>query len=45
MTYHWPFEKPDLMLQRALDIALSYLDTTGQASIFRPRNRMRPANT
>lgn len=31
MAYHWPFENPDPMLQRALDIALDYLEATGRA--------------
>jgi hypothetical protein len=32
MAYPWPFEQPDPVLQKALDIALDYLETTGQVS-------------
>jgi hypothetical protein len=32
MAEPWPFERPDPVLQRALNIALDYLEATGQAS-------------
>jgi hypothetical protein len=28
IPYAWPFEKPDPVLQRSLDIALNYLEVT-----------------
>jgi hypothetical protein len=34
MSYPWPFEQPDPVLQRALEIAVNYLDSTKQAYPF-----------
>jgi hypothetical protein len=31
MSYPWPIEHADVTLQEALDIALDYLEVTGQA--------------
>jgi hypothetical protein len=31
MSYHWPLPHPDPVLDDALDIALDYLEATGQA--------------
>ena len=36
MPYPWPLEKPDVALQEALDIALDYLEFTGQAYPWKP---------
>ena len=33
MTYAWPLPDPNPVLQEALDIALDYLEATGQAKI------------
>jgi hypothetical protein len=32
MAYPWPFEQPDPRLQKSLDIALGYLESTTQNS-------------
>jgi hypothetical protein len=34
MPYPWPIEHTDVKLQEALDIALDYLEFTGQANPF-----------
>lgn len=31
MSYNWPLPRPDPVLDEALDIALDYLEATGQA--------------
>jgi len=33
MKYHWPLPYPDPLLDEAADIALDYLEATGQAKI------------
>jgi hypothetical protein len=33
MKYHWPIPNPDPVLDEAVDIALDYLEATGQAKI------------
>jgi hypothetical protein len=33
MSYHWPLPHPDPVLNEALDIALDYLEATGQVKV------------
>ena len=40
MPYLWPLANPDLVLDDALDIALDYLEFTGQAFPFSETQRL-----
>jgi hypothetical protein len=40
MPYPWPLNNPDVALQDALDIALDYLEFTGQAYPFSETERL-----
>lgn len=40
MPYPWPLDNPDVALQDALDIALDYLEFTGQAYPFSETERL-----
>ena len=39
MSYSWPLAETDLVLEEALDIALDYLERTGQAFPFSETQR------
>jgi hypothetical protein len=39
MSYPWPLAETDLVLEEALDIALDYLECTGQAFPFSETQR------
>ena len=39
MSYPWPLAETDLVLEEALDIALDYLERTGQAFPFSETQR------
>ena len=39
MTYPWPIPEPDYEMQIALDVALNYLEQTGQAYPFSEAQR------
>jgi hypothetical protein len=40
MPYPWPLDNPDVALQDALDIAMDYLEFTGQAYPFSETERL-----